>query len=114
MKKKFLAIMIFVSAAFATDKADYNLMQYKIDVIHYAINLKISDLSSNISAKTEINFKAVSNLEELKFNLKEMNVQSCVLDSKPMNFKNDDGILKILLTEVIEKNTNHTIAINYN
>lgn len=114
MKKKFLAIMIFATSAFATDKADYNLMQNKIDVFHYAINLKISDLSSNISAKTEINFKAVSDLEELKFNLKEMNVQSCVLDSKPMDFKHDDGILKILLTEVIEKNTNHTIAISYN
>jgi len=114
MKKMLFAVTILASIAFATDKADYNLMQNKIDVIHYTINLKISDLSFNISAKTEINFRTVSNLEELKFNLREMNVHSCALDSKPIDFKHEDGILQILLSEIIEKNTNHTITVNYN
>lgn len=113
MKKMLFAVTIFVSIALATDKADYNLMQNKIDVIHYTISLKIIESSKEISAKTEINFKAVSNLQELKFNLREMDVQSCTLNNHPIDFEHDNGILKISLPLIIEKNTSHTVTIKY-
>lgn len=57
-------------------------MQNKIDVLHYSIQLKISDTSSKITAAAEITFKAVSDLRQLKFNLNDLEINLCILNGR--------------------------------
>jgi aminopeptidase N len=113
MNKYFLVLLIFASSICATDKADYNLMYNKIDVLNYYITLRISDSSEEISAGTKINFKAVTNLSELKFNLREMNVLTCELDDQRIEFVHENGIITITPSVPIEKNTVHSLVVKY-
>ncbi|KAF0149256.1 MAG: metallopeptidase [Ignavibacteria bacterium] len=114
MKKIFPLLLLIYLPIIAADKFDYNLMQNKIDVLHYSIQLKISDTSSEISASTEITFKAVTDLRELKFNLKDLQVSMCMINNQQLLFEHGNGILTIHLQEIITKYTIHKIFIEYN
>lgn len=113
MRKIFLVIIFSCLNILATDKSDYNVMQNRIDVTHYTIDLKISDSSTEINAKTEITFKAVSSLEQLKFNLKELSIISCMMNNQLLAFEHKDGILTIALNEIIEKNSSNKLIVEY-
>lgn len=113
MKNLFLFLLFFSVSVNATDKFDYNIMQNKIDVLHYSIHLKISDSSPSIVAKTEITFTAISDLRKLKFNLKDLSVNSCKLDDQPLLFEHINGIISFELQDLIPRNTLHRLVIEY-
>lgn len=113
MKKFLLLLAVTINSISATDKSDYNLMQNKIDVIYYVIDLKISDMSKEISAKTEIVFKTINDLQELKLNMKGMKIHSCTMDNREIAFSHLDGIITIQFTSILQGNTNHSLIVEY-
>ncbi len=113
MKKYIILFFICSIVSLASDKFDYNIMQNKIDVIHYSICISISDSSPKITATTEITFKAVNELKELKFNLKDLDVSSCMMDNRQLDFKHEVGIINIALPEIAAENTIHKLYIEY-
>lgn len=113
MKKYFLFLLLCCISISAADKFDYNIMQNKIDVLHYSIQLGITDKSNQIVASTEITFKSINDIQELKFNLKDLEVVSCKLESAFLKFDHHFGILTIQLRKVIPKNSIRKITIDY-
>lgn len=113
MKKFLLLLAVTINSISATDKSDYNLMQNKIDVINYVIDLKISDMSKEISAKTEIVFKTINDLQELKLNMKGMKIHSCTMDNREIAFSHLDGIITIQFTSILHSNSNHSLIVEY-
>ncbi len=88
-------------------------MQNKIDVLHYSIQLKISDTSSKITAAAEITFKAVSDLRQLKFNLNDLEINLCILNGRQLVFEHVNGIITIQLQEPISINTINKLYFDY-
>jgi aminopeptidase N len=95
------------------DKEDSNIMAGKIDILHYSIDIKIDPGIKFITASTSITFSAITDLHQILFNLKEMNITRCVLDDQPINFHYDESIIEINSGLVLPTGTTHRIYFEY-
>ncbi len=114
--KKWIVVLLVISISIVhgSGRGDKNIMAGQIDVLSYTINLEISDSTDSINATTEISFSVLKDLDTLKFNLKDMNVTDCLLDSQNILFQTNDGILLLAARNRLVSNSLHRLAISYN
>ncbi len=113
--KKWFAVLFAASFSFVngSGRDDKNIMEGRIDVLSYTINLAISDTTDRINATTEISFDVLKDLDTLKFNLKEMKVIDCVLDGRETFFNLKEGILYVEAQDRLMKNSIHRLTVRY-
>lgn len=113
--KKWLIVLtlISISLVHSSGLGDKNIMEGRIDVLSYTINLAISDTTDRISSTTEISFDVLKDLDTLKFNLKGMNVTECLLDGKETLFQLNEGIILVAAQDRLIKNSIHRLTIGY-
>jgi len=113
INKTFLILFISCVSLYAAEKFDVNIMQNKIDVLHYALELNISDTTESINASAEITFKALSEIDELRFNFKDLDVVSCNLNNSYCFFDHANGVISIKLKAPIIINSINKLLIVY-
>ncbi len=113
--KQFIAIFLFgfISLFGKPNKEDSNIMAGKIDILHYSIDLNIDPSQKFIKGSTEITFIALTDVHQLLFNLKEMNISRCILDGLVQPFKYDDNIISISAHDILLNGTKHKIYFEY-
>ena len=85
----------FQSAEVPTHVKDSALLLY--DVSHYAISLEVTDSSTFIKGYTEITARAINNISELKFELRNsMSIDSVFLDgARTENYMHQSDLVNI-------------------
>jgi aminopeptidase N len=96
-----------------SDREDTNIMADRIDVIKYSIQMRIEDQDSLVNATTEIEFKVLADIQELQFNLKEMNVVGCSLDGEPVAFEHKNGVLMFVTHPTLRPGTTYRLSVDY-
>jgi aminopeptidase N len=104
---------VFLPFLFGSDKGDTNIMAGRIDVGQYSIRVRIEDQDSVLWATTEIEFRVLTDIQVLQFNLREMKVASCSVDGRPLAFEHKNGVLSATTQSTLRPGSIHKLSVEY-
>jgi aminopeptidase N len=113
--KRTAGLLLFIPFLIAGSSGlgDKNIMAGKIDVLNYSIQLKIEDAGNSISGSGEIEFRVLTDIRELLFNFKKMEISASALDGEPIRCGYDGDQISINAPEILKSGSVHKVRIDY-
>ena len=95
------------------DRGDTNIMIYQLDVIHYRIRMDIDNRDQRITGTTDIQFRALKNLTRLAFNFEGLQIDSCRMDNREVQFNRKEGFLWVVPGNQVQAGSHHIVTVKY-
>ena len=108
-----LSFSILSFSCSAQDREDTNIMAGAIDVLHYDIQLRVDDSDSMIYGTTEIQFQALTDLSQARFNLKGLTLTESRLDGEMILCQYAGEIISVAPKVGFKKGSIHKISFTY-
>ncbi|MDF9797008.1 aminopeptidase N [Catalinimonas alkaloidigena] len=121
MSKKLLSFFLFMSiGSYASTAQELNSLN-RIDALHYTFEIEISDFNNQISGKTDLLFKVKkTSIDSILLDFIQsdtegvgMAVAAVKLNNQPVNFRQVEEHLIIILDKPLEKEYLGTLHISY-